>query len=111
MEMGLSFPLDKADAGDREKYVQPPELRIPLSPGSLLVYTPHDDLFYCHEVSFPANGVGPTTFSGYRVALVFRWLNEITERSYYLSPAKGGRHIPTAQEFAKWKHKKPKNSW
>ena len=111
MEMGLSFPLDKADASHREKYVQLPELRIPLSPGTLLVYTPYDDLFYCHEVSFPSNGVGPTSFSGYRVALVFRWLNESEERLYYLDPAKGGRHIPTAQERAKWKRKKPKNSW
>jgi hypothetical protein len=40
MEMGLSFPVTKAEALDRTRYRQPLQLRIPLIPGTLLVYSP-----------------------------------------------------------------------
>jgi hypothetical protein len=113
MQMGLSFPLDKADARDREIYVQPRQLRIPLRPGSLLVYSAFDDLFFCHEVAFPdavpPNGViRAKQASLYRVAFVFRWLNESQERLYYLDPARNGRHVPSDTEVKKWSGKRRK---
>ena len=40
MEMGLSFPETKAGALDRTRYRQPSQLRIPLIPSTLLVYSP-----------------------------------------------------------------------
>ena len=92
MEMGLSFPETKLAALNRDSYKQPQELRIPLIPGTLLVYSPLDDLFFCHEVGFPAHTTSST--SAYRVAFVFRWLNETAERWYYLDPASQGRHVP-----------------
>ena len=94
MEMKLSFPETKADALDTPDYQQPSPLRIPLIPGTLLVYSPLDDLFFCHEVSFPPGQ--PSSPSAYRVAFVFRWLNESAERTYNLDPAFQGRHMPGA---------------
>ena len=96
MEMGLSFPVTKAEALDRTRYRQPLQLRIPLIPGTLLVYSPLDDLFFCHEVAFPQTR--PSSTSAYRVAFVFRWLNESAERMYDLDPANQGRHMPDAVE-------------
>ena len=85
MEMGLSFPLNKADAGDRTVYVQPNGMRIPLQPGSCLVYSALDDLFFCHEVAFPTEYQEDVDGnSGYRVAFVFRWLNESERHEYYV---------------------------
>ena len=81
MQMGLSFQLDKGDAAARERYIQPPGLRIPLIPGTVLVYSPFDDLFYCHEARFQQPPPPESTsYSSYRVAFVFRWLNECMER-------------------------------
>ena len=91
MEMGLSFPETKARALDSAAYRQPPQLRIPLRPGELLVYSPLDDLFFCHEVSFPLGRASSP--SAYRVAFVFRWLNKSAERTYDLDPASQGRHV------------------
>ena len=79
MEMGLSFPETKLDALNRDSYKQPQGLRIPLRPGTLPVYSPLDDLFFCHQVAFPANTVSSP--SAYRVAFVFRWLNETVENA------------------------------
>ena len=95
MVMGLSFPRDKGDANDRTRYEQPPELRIPLQPGTLLVYSCLDDFFFCHEVAFAGQvaSPGPTLGAGYRVALVFRWLNKSAERLYYIGPEHHGRHV------------------
>jgi len=97
MEMGLSFPETKAGALDRTRYRQPSQLRIPLIPSTLLVYSPLDDLFFCHEVAFPPNRPSSSP-SAYRVAFVFRWLNESAERMYDLDPANQGRHMPDAVE-------------
>ena len=96
MKMGLSFPETKAEARDRTSYRQPSHLRIPLIPGTLLVYSPLDDLFFCHEVAF--HSIPPSPPSAYRVAFVFRWLNESAERMYNVDPANQGRHMPDAVE-------------
>jgi len=107
MQMGLSFPLDKGDAAARERYIQPPGLRIPLIPGTVLVYSPFDDLFYCHEARFQQPPPPESTsYSSYRVAFVFRWLNECMERLYYVDPAHGGRHVPDEAEAARRKKHK-----
>ena len=44
--------------------------------GTLLIFSPVDDLFFCHEAFFLRDGVG-----GYRLAFVFRWLSQ--ERNFY----------------------------
>ena len=96
MKMGLSFPETKTEALDRTRYRQPSRLCIPLIPGTLLVYSPLDDLFFCHEVAFPANSSASP--SAYRVAFVFRWLNESAARMYDLDPSHKGRHMPGVVE-------------
>ena len=40
MEMPLSFPLDKCDAGNTREYRTHPLLTIPLLNGTLLIYAP-----------------------------------------------------------------------
>ena len=40
MEMPLSFPLDKCDAGNSKEYHSHPLLTIPLLGGTLLIYAP-----------------------------------------------------------------------
>ena len=40
MEMPLSFPLDKCDAGNTREYRTHPLLKIPLLNGTLLIYAP-----------------------------------------------------------------------
>ena len=112
MEMGLSFPVKKRHARDRDSYEQPPGLRIPLSPGTLLVYKFLDDLFFCHEARFreqrPSDSPGEAAL--YRVAFVFRWLSESEERLYYVDPARGGRHAPSAADVARWKKTKKRKA-
>ena len=110
MAMGLSFPTEKLCTLDRAEYIQPRELHIPLRPGTLLVYRPLDDLFFCHEVRFltppaPPALDGLLQSAGYRAAYVFRWLNESEERLYNLDT---GRHVPTKEEVRTWrKPRKP----
>ena len=115
MVMGLSFPKEKLNALDRDDYIQPSELNIPLVPGTLLVYRTLDDLFFCHEVRFPT----PTTTTpapqgllecaDYRAAIVFRWLNVSEERLYYMDT---GRLVMSKDEIRRRKKaKKPRHIW
>ena len=55
----------------RDEYVTHPVFSTRLGAGTLLVFTPEDDLFFCHEASFEA-GESQT----HRMAFVFRWLCE-----------------------------------
>ena len=112
MQMGLSFPVDKSRARDRDVYYQPHGLRIPLSPGTLLVYSCFDDLFFCHEARFQTpDGVGGARGEAalYRVAFVFRWLRESEERLYYVDPRRGGRFVPSSADEKRWKAPKATN--
>lgn len=80
MKMPLSFPEDKKDANDRNFYKSDPLLEIPLLDGTLLIFSPNDDLFFCHEASFMEEDA-----TGCRVAFVFRWANPKRASFFYTS--------------------------
>jgi hypothetical protein len=89
MEMPLSFPKDISDAGDRKMYVRHPDLTIPLMGGTLLIFHPLDDFFFCHEVRFPT---ACTDGGRHRTAFVFRWLHQQRQkRQFHLEPTKKWR--------------------
>ena len=59
-----------------------------------------------------ARSLDGLSYSSYRVAFVFRWLNECMERLYYVDPAHGGRHVPDEAEAARRKkHKRNGSTW
>jgi hypothetical protein len=70
MTLYLSFAKDAAAAGRTKEYVVHPSLSVPLCGGTLFVFAPLDDLFFCHESRFSAKA------DGHRFAFVYRWLRE-----------------------------------
>ena len=50
---------------------------IRLSHGTLFIFSPEDDVYFCHEAAFPQDA------DGYRHAFVFRWLS--SARQFYLN--------------------------
>lgn len=72
MTFALSFaPRDDLFAG-RKEYRIHPIFCTRLGSGTLLVFSPVDDLFFCHEVYFEDPG-GTAT---HRIAFAFRWLTQ-----------------------------------
>ena len=67
MDFKLSFPPPGKRRAGRAQYEVHPLFTIRLSHGSLFIFSPLDDIFFCHEACFPDGAVG------YRYALVFRW--------------------------------------
>ena len=67
MDFKLSFPPRSKRRAERAEYEVHPLFTIRLSHGSLFIFSPLDDIFFCHEACFPDDAVG------YRYALVFRW--------------------------------------
>jgi len=76
MQFCLSFPPRDDLGANRDEYVIHPTFCVALGAGTLLIFSPVDDLFFCHEAFFLRDGVG-----GYRLAFVFRWLSQ--ERNFY----------------------------
>jgi hypothetical protein len=68
MTLHLSFPRSIADAGKAKLYVKHPTLSFRLCGGTLFVFAPLDDLFFCHECCFSS------TTPGHRFSFVYRWL-------------------------------------
>ena len=87
MTFSLSFPPTTAwgstnfEAG-RDKYVTHPVFSTRLGAGTLLVFTPEDDLFFCHEAYFSKEGQS----QDHRLAFVFRWLS--AERTFRVDTGK-----------------------
>jgi hypothetical protein len=52
MVLQLSFPAAGLEAHDRSKYTTDPIFSARCGEGTLFVFSPTDDLFFCHEVSF-----------------------------------------------------------
>jgi len=75
MTFSLSFPPRSSPKARRDDYVTHPIFSTQLGAGTLLIFTPEDDLFFCHEASFE-RGESQT----HRMAFVFRWLCE--ERTF-----------------------------
>lgn len=72
MTFALSFfPAGQANNTKRKNYVIHPTFCTKLGSGTLLVFSPVDDLLFCHEAWFgdPASGT-------HRIAFVFRWLTQ-----------------------------------
>jgi hypothetical protein len=89
MELVLSFPRHASMAGDRATYIVKPEFTVRCSHGTLLIFTPLDDLFFCHEARFPKDVLEDMGAEGYRAAYVIRWLSE--ERATKVFHADGDR--------------------
>ena len=87
MTFSLSFPPTTAwgstnfEAG-RDNYVTHPVFSTRLGAGTLLVFTPEDDLFFCHEAYFSKEGQS----QDHRMSFVFRWLS--AERTFRVDTGK-----------------------
>ena len=79
MTFALSFPT--SEDGDRDDYVIHPAFCVKVGAGTLLVFHPSDDVFFCHEAYFLADGAGT-----HRLAFVFRWLS--LQRPFYVENGK-----------------------
>lgn len=75
MTFTLSFPPNGSRASNMHEYIIHPSFCTKLAAGTLLVFTPTDDLFFCHEACFH-DGEGT-----HRLAFVFRWLSQ--PRDFY----------------------------
>jgi len=87
MTFSLSFPPTTAWGSTnfeacRNKYVTHPVFSTRLGAGTLLVFTPEDDLFFCHEAYFSNEGQS----QDHRMAFVFRWLS--AERTFRVDTGK-----------------------
>ena len=52
--------------------------------GTLFIFSPMDDLHFCHEAAFDKEVRRAAGASGHRFALVYRWLT--SEREFYTAP-------------------------
>jgi hypothetical protein len=76
MTFALAFaPLDKLRASTPEYRIHP-DFCVSLGAGTLLVFSPTDDLFFTHEAWFEDSVSGT-----HRLAFVFRWLT--LTRTFY----------------------------
>ena len=75
MTFALSFPQHSNYSARRDEYVIHPIFCTTLGAGTLLVFSPVDDLFFCHEAFF-GDAAG-----NYRLAFVFRWLSQVRKFS------------------------------
>jgi hypothetical protein len=76
MTFALSYPPPTSICAPTEEYVIHPTFCVPLGAGTLLVFSPEDDLFFCHEAFFEYE-----TGGSHRMAFVFRWLTQA--RDFY----------------------------
>jgi hypothetical protein len=107
MVLQLSFPrtCTRDGVGIRSTYVVHPLFSVPCGFGTLFVFSPTDDLFYCHEAFFE-----PATFSrfgalGYRLAFVMRWLSPTTASTsmFYAEGVQKGQVKPSKTEVCQEK--------
>ena len=50
---------------------------VPCGSGTLFIFTPHDDLRFCHEAKFSDACLEIHGCGGYRIAYVIRWLQSV----------------------------------
>ena len=67
MTFALSFPTERESS--TKDYVIHPSYCVSLGAGTLLIFSPVDDVFFCHEAFFLQDSSGT-----HRLAFVFRWL-------------------------------------
>ena len=54
--------------------------------GTLFIFSPLDDLHFCHEAAFDKEVLRAAGAAGHRFALVYRWLT--SEREFYTAAEK-----------------------
>ena len=57
-----------------------------MASGTLFIFSPLDDLHFCHEAAFDFQVSSAAGAAGHRLALVYRWLT--SEREFYTAPEK-----------------------
>ena len=102
MVLQLSFPEASAhgDVGNRSTYVVHPLFSVPCRFGTLFVFNPIDDLFYCHEAFFEPATLSRFGATGYRLAFVMRWLSPTTAPThmFYARGVRKGQVKPVETE-------------
>jgi hypothetical protein len=99
MVLQLTFPPSRCEAGDRTTYVMEPLFSVPCGNGTLFVFSPVDDLFFCHEAFFAPKTLETFGAAGYRMAFVMRWLCPDTAPThmFYAKGRQKGQMKPTEQ--------------
>ena len=102
MVLQLSFPgaRTREDVGNRSTYVVHPLFSVPCAFGTLFVFSPTDDLFYCHEAFFEPATLSSFGTTGYRLAFVIRWLSPTTApmHMFYADGVRKGQVKPSETE-------------
>jgi hypothetical protein len=99
MTMSLSFPPKDGDPGERSSYIVHPTFQFELAAGTLFVFAPLDDLFFCHETEFLRRVLEAVGAAGHRFAFVYRWLEEHSGRPFH---ADTGKVYASPEELAAW---------
>lgn len=110
MVLMLSFPgVD--GPGKRSTYVVHPLFSVPCRFGTLFVFSPTDDLFYCHEAFFEPATLSRFGATGYRLAFVMRWLcaTSAPMHVFYANGARKGQMKPAEEEVRKEKARVKQN--
>ena len=108
MALQLSFPGRRTrveSTGNRSTYVMDPLFSVPCEFGTLFVFSPTDDLFYCHEAFFEPATLSDFGATGYRLAFVMRWLCPTTAPThmFYADGVQKGQVKPTETEVCREK--------
>ena len=108
MVLQLSFPTDSTE---RSTYVVHPLFSVPCGFGTLFVFSPTDDLFYCHEAFFEPATLSRFGATGYRLAFVMRWLCPATSamHMFYASGVRKGQMKPSETEVREEEARVKKN--
>ena len=82
-----------------------PLFSVPCEFGTLFVFSPTDDLFYCHEAFFEPATLSDFGATGYRLAFVMRWLCPTTAPThmFYADGVRKGRVKPSETEVCREK--------
>jgi hypothetical protein len=103
MMMSLSFPPKDGDPGERKRYIVHPIFQFELQAGTLFVFAPLDDLFFCHETEFVKRVLDAAGAAGHRFAFVYRWLKQETAQRF---DAATGKLYPLPKMLAELEQKK-----
>ena len=107
MVLQLSFPgrRTRECTGNRSTYVMDPLFSVPCEFGTLFVFSPTDDLFYCHEAFFEPATLSDFGAKGYRLAFVMRWLCPTTAPThmFYADGVRKGQVKPSETEVCREK--------
>ena len=88
MQLRFSFPRHDNTACHRDQYVLDPLFNVRLSAGTLFVFSPRDDLLFCHEAEFTEFDLLFYGSGAYRFAYVFRWIQESWVCAFHRAAAK-----------------------